>query len=417
MFKQVIWVEDGVLLSSISPRIASVAENRGWIDTGAKEHRLKFCGYACIDGNAFFSLPKTIFGRECSTDKRIAYARTVFHAISKFAKETKSSSTEGAQEDEADAVSMTRIRMYQTLLEDWTRFGVYKHTQYLDRISSRGRVIWPKTIAKIAPYLIDGSNPPIYLQTISRLRQNELDNLISEIHSWAVARADRSIGWLYASNARTILFDELAGAPDTIPADPIYAISALRRRLNRTFDYRTIWLLKMLIRIIEHENEWVGEGQVFGLRSFWRIWEHMCRVRYTTLTAHSALIKKMPRPVYHFTNSTKLEPFSRQIPDILVEESTGVLWIRDAKYYDITVTTPSWQDVVKQIFYAETIRQASIAKSTISVFLFPEPNDQSKPHEIKVHDALGVPLNGIETIRCEYLDLIEVCQRYLNASA
>jgi hypothetical protein len=416
MLKQVTWVEDGMLLSAISPSIALSAQNRGWIDIGGKEPRLKFCGYACIDGNAFFSLPKTTFGRTHSTVERIAYARTVFRAIAKFAQETKSSSSEGAQEEEADAASMTRIRMYQSLLEDWTRFGIYKHIQYLDRVSSRGRVIWPKTIAKIAPYIVDGANTPIYLQTISRLRQNELDNLISEIHSWAVAKADRAIGWLYASNARIILFDELAGVPDILPTDPIYAVSVLRRRLNRTFDYRTIWLLKTLIRVIEDENEWSGGEQVFGLRSFWPIWEHMCRVRYTTLDAHSALLEEMPRPVYHFANGTKLEPPSRQKPDILVQASTGLLWIRDAKYYDITVTTPSWQDVVKQIFYAETIRQAGVAKSTISVFLFPKPKVQSMPHEIKVHDAHGTHLSGIETIRCEYLDLIEVCQKYLSTS-
>lgn len=415
MLKQVIWVEDGMLLASLPPSIASTAINRGWIDSGAKELRLKFCGYACIGDDAFFSLPKTTYARECTPVERLAYARTVFHAVAKFAQATKSQSMAGEQADEIDQASMTRILLYQELLADWTRHGVYRHTQYQDRISARGRTLWPKTIAKVTPY-IDANNAPIYLQTISRLRQQNLDNLISEVHAWAVAKADRAIGWLYTSSERTILFDELTVTPDLLPVDALYAVATLRRRLNQTFDYRTIWLLKTLIRVIEFENEFAGVTQVFGIRSFWRVWEHMCRVLYTSHAAHSELIKKMPRPVYHFAVGSGREPFSRQIPDVLVQTSSDVMWIRDAKYYDITFTTPSWGDVVKQIFYAETIRQAGIAQETNSIFIFPTPITQTRPHEIKVHDAQGVHLSSIETIRCEYLDLIEVCQSYLSAS-
>ena len=61
MLKQVTWVEDGMLISSLPPGIALAAINRGWIDSGSKEPRLKFCGYACIGDDAFFSLPKTVF--------------------------------------------------------------------------------------------------------------------------------------------------------------------------------------------------------------------------------------------------------------------------------------------------------------------------------------------------------------------
>lgn len=412
----IIFIEDGMQLSLLPDKLISIAKTMGWVSSRSTTERFQFCGYVQIGKEAFFSLPKTTLKRAENTNKKLIYARIIFHTIAKFAHESQSNKNlSGDQMDESDQTAMTRVLLYEKILRDWIRHGVYRETQYQDRINGHGRILWPKTISKVLPY-IDKNNIPIYLQTISRLRHNNLDALISAIHISAVAKADKAIGWLYSKNEQTLLFNELSNTPDILSEVTEYEVNMLQKRLSQTFNHRDIWLLKALIRLVKYEHEFSGRVQVFGVHSFWSIWEHMCRALFSNNPTESAkLIERMPRPFYLNSDGTLCGSHSRQRPDIIKPQtSSNELLIIDAKYYDIDITTPSWGDIVKQIYYAETIRLAGISQSTSSEFILPTPFSQVMPEEIRVCDEHGTHLHSIETIKCRYHDLIEICERYLN---
>lgn len=412
MIENLVWVEDGAPLTSLPEPLVTAAINNEWCDGSSNNLKLRFVGYANLAGHSFFSLPKTVLLDNKTLSQKIESGRTVFHSIAKYARDVKTLRVAGEQYDEKDEQSLSRILLFQELIDDWARNGIYRQVQYQDRVSNRGRILWHQTVAQQLPFIDDGG--PIYLDTISRSRSRTTDFLISKLHAWAVSKADRELGWLYAGSGKTKLFDELQDIPPHIPVEAPYALTILKKRLNQTFDSRTIWLLRSLVRIIEFEADFAGSNFVYGIRSFWRVWEHMCRKRFVTSEAHEALLKSMPRPYYHYPDGSKEEPFTRQLPDILEKVNEDEICVRDAKYYDVSKSAPAWADVVKQLFYSETIRAAGLAARTTTVFLFPASEQGNLPTEIKIHDTSGAPLPGLNPIKCEYLDLLEVCQEYLK---
>ncbi len=410
------WVEDGMSFTELPKKFADEAYANGWIENSDNKKTLRFCGYAEVHGDHFFSLPKTTLAHADSVEKKVASARLIFRSIAKYSSQKKNSqSTVGEQIDVSDIASLSRILLFQEILDDWVRHGVYRWTQQQDKVGNRGKVIWSKTIAKVTP-LIDKSNSPIYFQTVSRLKQQSQDVMISKLHVWAVAKADRQIGWLYATGNKSILFEDLTDTSTSIPVEADYAISVLKKRLNQTFDYRSIWLLKTLIRVIEFNREFEGKDQVFGIKSFWSVWEQMCRLKFTTQVAHSTILAMMPRPIHYYQSGETGGTQSRQLPDILEKISPTEMHIKDAKYYDISKNTPSLSDIVKQIFYADSIRKAGLANVTKSVFLLPLPVTATRPVSIKFHDAQGNVLPNTDAIECQYLSVIEVCKGYLHTS-
>lgn len=407
---RIVWMEDGQKLSTCPSSFSDIAKSQKWVSGNPDDPRLDFCGFVRYLENNFFVLPKTTFRETKSDFERISDARVVFQSISLFAQQY-SKGIYGEKLTPFEEDDLSQILLMRNLIDDWSRFGIYRQNTFKDQIGNKGKVLWEKTVAGIVPYI--HRNTPIYLQTILRSQQQTLDQIISAIHMWAVAKADHTVGWLYANNNKYTLFNSLSDVSEDLPIEPFRAISILNQRLNQTFDSRNINLLKMLIKMVQGHHHPLGELQVLGTRAFWRIWQHMCFMKIADNSTHTMLIERMPKPVYRFTDNSTSEPISKQLPDILNQLNSGTIEIYDAKYYDIKFTKPSWADIVKQIFYAETIRAAEVGSNTRSVFLFPETSIKNRPTEIVVEDIRRSAL-GMEPIECEYVNMINLCREYIT---
>ncbi len=417
------YLQEGAPAASLNSRVSSLIENEGLMNVGIDSTKsVGFCGFLVEGDFIAVSLPKTI---ALPDEDDVELCKLLFRTLQRYYHEA--SFNVGDKSDIKDDIeTLSSFHMLNELLDDWSRYGVYRNRINEEKVRLTGHVNWKKTIKHVLPFL-NHNGTPIYPKFHTRNRRLELEKTISDLHRSMVASADTSIGWLKASNLNGLMFPEISCWNDKLPCDNLTALRLLNRELRKQFDQRKVRLLKLMVDLITKNITTPDISKKrFGVKYFWPIWEEMCR---SYLLDQSSLHgKALPQPKY-LSDTGSLSNYSSNIgqrPDIIIGDRDGWIEIVDAKYYDVRVGVPGWKDIVKQFFYAGSFKAIGYAKKTKNVFLFPFSGDANVVHPDRIEMKIPkdyVPVTPIDkgqffnvfpSIKCLYLDVVDAMRSYTS---
>ncbi len=269
------------------------------------------------------------------------------------------------------------LREYDALqrLQAWFNdHGVFRREQSLT--SNRGRPHWVKTVAKCSPVLIQGS--AIYPTVIADRREGVLND-ISALQVGALRKLLQRYGMpdpgCSIEHAEQATGSIVESWP--IPEDQrTYFERRLAIEQRSIYRTDTLQLFKLLRELLNTRMAGANpQPQIYGTTAFYSVWEDACRTAMG-VDREMELVVPLGQPVWWaYGEGGKIAYEHRQIPDIvLVREQWHV--IADAKYfYPFPASRPGWPDIVKQLYYAESLR---VPKAQVrSIFLLPLPGHEN----------------------------------------
>lgn len=295
-----------------------------------------------------------------------------------------------------------------TLLDDYFECGVYSNWETIRTKLGEGPIEWDKTIEHCNPLFV-GSFPAYSDYYTTEIYENN-DTYISEIHRWTLAEGmymlkNWGLDTLFA-------YDEISGDyyQTNAPGSYKHMIMEIEKEQNTQFDTRKLMVLssiKAFLEYLDRRNTIKGDDLdkdfiFFGTRNFDVIWQRACEVSFSDIKdtsfeqLHSQKIIDMAKPNKSKTESSFQKELSR--PEWLMDKKKtqgeplemdcvghrrcgGVdyIYIIDAKYYQIEVSKPGVNDIVKQYAY-----QMSMNK-TLKVV---------KAHRVKVKNYFITPTDS-----------------------
>lgn len=265
------------------------------------------------------------------------------------------------------------LREYDALLslQEWFySHGLYRREQV--RVSDQGRPHWARTIAKCFPILIQGA--AIYPSVIAERREGVL-NEISALQVGILRRLQERYDLVTPA-----VVEQAEGATGflvpqwPIPEDRRAYLDRLLA-LEQRGVYRTdaLRLLKLLRELLGSRLAGaVSKPQIYGTTSFYSVWEDACRM---AIGADSQIdpISSIGQPVWWCSGSPghKVRYDHKQIPDIVVVRGAWHLIVDAKYYYRFPIARPGGPDIVKQLYYIESLRTPEA--SVLSIFLVPLP--------------------------------------------
>lgn len=251
--------------------------------------------------------------------------------------------------------SLKLIKTIEWLIEDYKAYDIISFSKKIISINNNGRIDWNKTIHKVLPYYSKNKNiiyPNLY--TIKNKTDEFMD--VTLIHMWVLADISEKYGQLFNLKFSVVHPQKIFSID--------YMIYILKKTLSTLNFDREIQLIQHLILYIE-EKLTNSQTTILVTPYFANIWEKMCSL---ILRDNLSIRNLIPTPYWYFRNQKKQ---TIQIPDILTEYN-GSAFVFDAKYYQIARGTdklPGWHDLVKQFFYALSLKDKySIVYNS---FLFP----------------------------------------------
>lgn len=270
------------------------------------------------------------------------------------------------------------------VLDYYLNFGLYKETEKIYKQGAHGKINWSRTIKQIRPqvYENDDGCGVVYLNLISCCNSQNENQLVTLIHEFCVAQAQRLIGPLYSI--------ELSVKP-TLEFDYELFSAVLMEKVSKTFNDRKLRLFNAMQMIVEflHGNSVNGtlSEYCFGVTSFAPIWEKMLDRIFGNL--RDGETKDMYNPHCGWNVRGKEQNADDQKfamrPDTIMWQGDNV-FIVDAKFYT-GYNLPTSSSISKQIVYGQFVEQklcnenlrdgatyqdcASIGNGIFNVFLLP----------------------------------------------
>jgi hypothetical protein len=328
-------------------------------ETGALE--LRFVGLLIFQQSAVVSFPKYALNREIDLPHLIAVLRRYF---SRSAERTPI--TDALRD--ANFSSPEALREYDSMerLDAWFKTnGIYRREQVF--ISASGKIHWGRTIARQQPLIMQGSI--VYPSHVSSKREgvfNEVSAIQLGVTAQLLHRYSRPVpdplrhavissstpivNWpLPASSASYFLRKIDAERRVTFRTDSLDLFGALRGALLDATVGRS------------------SRPQIFGTTAFYSVWEDACR----SFFEEQATFVSVACPTWLIPTENGVDQYEHdQVPDF-VFTGKGHLYVGDAKYYfPFPRSRPGSPDIVKQLFYAESI---VCDKPIRSVFFLPDP--------------------------------------------
>lgn len=272
------------------------------------------------------------------------------------------------------------------IISDFIENGPLKKEIRIESSSYSGRIDWSATINKKHPIFSKGS--VIYTDTISEKNTIDHQHLLIQLYSYCVYKSIEKYGWLFDLSLENVReFNEL-------PCDINFGINFLSKELNSTFVDREMKIIKILRGfLLGIEFNRFEKIEIMVTPYFHNVWEVICGFNFNN--QYKALRGLIPKPKWEIESSAKVQS---QRPDIMFIKE-NVLYILDAKYYDIDTNLPGWSDIVKQLFYAFTILKNINAKidqrikpleTVENAFLFPSGDLE----QIKYIGRVGIEENN-----------------------
>ena len=196
--------------------------------------------------------------------------------------------------------------------------------------------------------MINEEGMPIFTEVIKVHKEIERDSLLKKLHVYVVEKIIAQFGILFGMKVNKD-FSNIR-----IPVDKSYAINFLLTQKKITYNMRTLRTIDLIIDFISLKED-DGQENIsisFFTKNFYTIWEIMCRELFKSELKEF----DVPRPYWEINGEKK---YTKQIPDIVYKED-NILYILDAKYYNIDEGLPGWHDLVKQFFYELSLRKKII---------------------------------------------------------
>ncbi len=307
----------------------------------------------------------------------------------------------------ANGSSQLEIPVELELLEDYLLNGLFDTRERNFRMSQAGKINWSRTIRQITP-LPDSEGNPFYYEQIASFNRNS-DGVIRALHSYAVAFADRHFAWLLSPEGK-LKAPELSSSQLTL--SPRVAVGLIRAELVRQFSDIKKHQLQLLEAFFLKQTKRSGfSGSWLGITSFHTLWEEMCGSYFGD---QKRMCPSPAVPAYEVGQSLQQEISNAPKPDVIIYEG-DCLAVIDAKYYDFARTRPSWQDLVKQFFYAKAFSHRANYRRIVNALVFPN-TDGVKASQALVVDRVSSHRMDAEfsPIKLIFLDVPDVMNHFVN---
>lgn len=327
--------------------------------------RLNFVGLIGLDDSLVACMPRC--GPHVSDP--VSWLRRVLAAY--FARESRRSRDDTTIDLHfRDETVFREVDALATLLASFVERGLHRRAAAVSTPRGSGAIDWAGTMRRSDPLIANGR--PLYTKPYHWERRAET-NQVSVLQAAATAWLARR----YQVRWPPGLADAVAGINlDTrmLPERAPFDLAMLARERAVTFLSTDLRMLDALEAIVSRGRRMDGTGgaRLHGTASFALVWEDAIRDLFGDDSADASLGQAN---WYTFTQGT-CSP-ARAAPDrrldLLIRHGSDTL-LMDAKYhYPFPESRPGWSDIVKQIYYAETLVRG--------------------PHE-RVHNAFLLPGDG-----------------------
>ncbi|APW41390.1 hypothetical protein RS694_01710 [Rhodoferax saidenbachensis] len=335
-------------------------------DEGDKSFQLTFVGIVVFTNSLLFAQPK--FG-----DARPMGLQEVLRILQVyFARSLRRRPSVDRMRDPEYGNSEV-LREFDALLglRDWYfAHGVYCREQA--QVSDNGRPHWVKTIAKRTPLFVQGS--VVYPSIIAERREGVFNDISALQISVLWHLLDRYGFEVPASLKHAQQATGIAISHWPLPEDQrSYHLRRLSIEQRTAFRTDTLHLFKLLRETMDSRLAGAApQLQIYGTTAFYSVWEDACRV---VMQDHASPdpASLVGTPVWWARDSvgSVVKYETRQIPDIILVRDSWHLIIDAKYYYRFPQSHPGGQDIVKQLYYMESLRVAPA--DVLSVFLLPMP--------------------------------------------
>ena len=232
------------------------------------------------------------------------------------------------------------------IIKDYRENGTIRIENVIQGINVGGRVNWKRSI-KLKSQMFNEYGMPIFTDLVMTRKENDKDALLRSLHMYVINKSIAKFGVLFGIDSG---YDEEA---IQLPVDKEYAIKFLMSERHMTYNSRLLRVIDFIIKFIDSSEKEDRNDSFMSLstKSFYTVWELMCKVILND--EYSIMKNKIPRP-YWKIEGDKIS-YTEQIPDIIYIDQKE-LFVVDAKYYNVNKNRPGWQDLVKQYFYALSLK-------------------------------------------------------------
>lgn len=333
-------------------------------------YSLTFVGVIIFDQNILFSKPKF----DQKNDFNFA---TILQILKSYFKRShlRRPFTDDIRDPEFGNFEV--LREYDALinLRDW----YINHGQYRQEASftgTKGRTHWVKTFAKKIPLI--SHNSTLYHSIVAERRESVV-NIISELQIGILCRLMERYGVEISNDL--IQADKTTGSAiakwPLDQVDKFYFLQQISLEKRNIYRSDSIQLLNILQEILDSRlSASTNRPQIFGTTAFYAVWEDACRVMFGNCDENMEE-HMLGQPTWSIKNDVdKNQSFVHiQIPDLMFLQET-TLNIIDAKYYfPFPIFRPGAPDIIKQLYYAESLKNVDL--KVRSIFLMPAPDSNN----------------------------------------
>lgn len=309
-----------------------------------KKNKVKFKVVGILVwGNMFILIFPKGYSIPTDSKEREKHAQILIQTLLKYRAENKLDIEEAEMLAGEEGDFSENLYTAWQIFNDFVQNGILNKTEK-EKVLNDKNIDWQATINKTHP-LFSGDSI-IYASPVSRRRVNNQQHLLVKLQNFCVFRSVEKYGWLFE-----VSHSELDLEVRELPCDIRYAINYLIKELNYTFKEREQIVIKMLIDFLQGiEAEQSDEKlNLLATPYFHNVWEKVCGQIFDS--QYELLKSIIPKTNWEISGNAKVHS---QRPDIMILKNE-ILYILDAKYYDIESNLPGWSDIVKQLFYSYTI--------------------------------------------------------------
>lgn len=256
-------------------------------------------------------------------------------------------------------------------LKDWFfAHGLYRRQQAV--ISNSGRPHWVRTIAKSPALFIQGA--VVYPLVVAERREGILND-VSALQIGVLRQLLQRYGLVVPGEIQQA---ELATGTVvwSWPLEPetrAYYERRLAAEQRSVFRTDTLRLFKLLHELLGSRLAAPSaQPRIYGTTAFYSVWEDACitGIGGDMPTGFDAPLGQPTWWTYDCFGQ-KQRHGHKQIPDLIVRRGNWLLIIDAKYYYPFPSARPGGPDIIKQLYYAESMQHPQ--HNILSIFLLPLP--------------------------------------------
>ena len=363
---------------------------------------VQFCGLVsdCENRSIVFIPRKSYTGM---IEQDLETARLTMRTLARFAQETDRLGVEAGGEGNTG-----RLAVVASLAKDFLLNGIFSE-RLRHRSHASGKPDWPRTVSREQCYFsADGS---VVYQNIRTTRTRDShDSLLAQIQAAILIEIIHQHGWWI--DGITAREGELSRYTKPRLPRALWA-THLRLLLPELYATRAILLANGLISYLSNDAALRTGYSYYGVEDFYTVWEHM--LRQVLMGVEAEWNSRLPRPAYQQIDGNLAVQDRGLQTDIILRDSSEILHVVDAKYYDATClfNAPGLHDIVKQFFYDIAISSIVSAEEVKGCFLFPSRVGETPAFtSVNMYHRDGSLAHGFPTIDCRYIDMVNVLHAY-----